>query len=195
MSITAYKIESVGHDRTGKDYGYVNIMYRYGNKRSCPQPDQCEKMEVMWADESVYGPPAPGSKVGDFIMTGLLGPWNCGVFTHREIAQRLMDTFTGLKIKELKWFENPREKTLKSGKLRARRARWLPEREVDLVYLYSDYYIDAREPTSAQTDFFTVTRMDAWGVSTWFMCTPQAAEKLIAMDFENLTVKATTIVG
>ena len=67
--------------------------------------------------------------------------------------------------------------------------------EVDLVYLYSDYYIDAREPTSAQTDFFTVTRMDAWGVSTWFMCTPQAAEKLIAMDFENLTVKATTIVG
>ena len=163
MSITAYKIESVGHDRTGKDYGYVNIMYRYGNKRSCPQPDQCEKMEVMWADESVYGPPAPGSKVGDFIMTWLMGPWNCGVFTHREIAQRLMDTFTGLKIKELKWFENPREKTLKSGKLRARRARWLPEREVDLVYLYSDYYIDAREPTSAQTDFFTVTRMDAWG--------------------------------
>ena len=49
MSITAYKIESVGHDRTGKDYGYVNIMYRYGNKRSCHQPDQCEQMEVMWA--------------------------------------------------------------------------------------------------------------------------------------------------
>lgn len=42
-----------------------------------------------------------------------MGSWNCGVFTHREIAQRLMDTFTGLKIKELAWFENPREKTLK----------------------------------------------------------------------------------
>ena len=66
MSITAYKVEAVGHDRTGKDFGYVNIMYRYGNKQSCPRPDQCEKMEVMWADESVYGPPAPGSKVGDF---------------------------------------------------------------------------------------------------------------------------------
>ena len=78
MSITAYKIEAVGHDRTGKDFGYVNIMYRYGNKQSCPRPDQCEKMEVMWADESVYGPPAPGSKVGDFIMTWLMGPWNCG---------------------------------------------------------------------------------------------------------------------
>ena len=65
----------------------------------------------------------------------------------------------------------------------------------DLVYLYSDYYIDAREPTSAQTDFFTVTRMDAWGVSTWFMCTTEAAEKLIAMNYDNLAVKETTIVG
>ena len=25
MSITAYKIEVVGHDRTGEDYGYVKI--------------------------------------------------------------------------------------------------------------------------------------------------------------------------
>ena len=173
MSITAYKIEAVGHDRTGKNFGYVNIMYRYGNKQSCPRPDQCEKMEVMWADESVYGPPAPGSKVGDFIQTWLMGSWNCGVFTHREIAQRLMDAFTGLKLKELEWFENPREKTLKNGKPRARRAKWLPEREVDLVYLYSDHYLDARNPTPTETDFFTVTRMDAWGVSTWFMCTPQ----------------------
>ena len=117
MSITAYKVEAVGHDRTGEDYGYVNIMYRYGNKQSCPRPDQCEKLEVMWADESVYGPPAPGSKVGDFIKTWLMGSWDCGVFTHREIAQRLMDTFTGLKLKELAWFENPREKALKNGKL------------------------------------------------------------------------------
>ena len=112
MSITAYKVEAVGHDRTGEDYGYVNIMYRYGNKQPYPRPDQCEKMEVMWADESVYGPPAPGSKAGDFIKTWLMGSWDCGVFTHREIAQRLMDTFTGLKLKELAWFENPREKKL-----------------------------------------------------------------------------------
>ena len=175
MFITAYKVEAVGHDRTGEDYGYVNIMYRYGNKQSCPRPDQCEKIEVMWADESVYGPPAPGSKVGDFIKTWLMGSWDCGVFTHREIAQRLMDTFTGLKLKELAWFENPREKTLKNGKPRVRRAKWLPEREVDLVYLYADHTIDARNPTPAQTDFFTVTRMDAWGVSTWFMCTSEAA--------------------
>ena len=43
MSITAYKIEAVGHDRTGEDYGYVNIMYRYGNKQPCPRPDQWRK--------------------------------------------------------------------------------------------------------------------------------------------------------
>ena len=135
------------------------------------------------------------SKVGDFIQTWLMGSWDCGVFTHREIAQRLMDTFTGLKIKELAWFENPREKTLKNGKPRARRAKWLPDREVDLVYLYSDRYLDARNPSPAETDFFTVTRMDAWGMSTWFMCTPEAAGKLIAMDYDNLAVQETTIVG
>ena len=47
----------------------------------------------------------------------------------------------------------------------------------------------------AETDFFTVTRMDAWGMSTWFMCTPEAAGKLIAMDYDNLAVQETTIVG
>ena len=115
--------------------------------------------------------------------------------TQSETGEKVSVRFTGLKIKELAWFENPRERTLKNGKPRVRRARWLPEREVELVYLYSDCYIDAREPASAQTDFFTVTRMDAWGVSTWFMCTPEAAEKLIAMDYDNLAVKETTIVG
>ena len=113
----------------------------------------------------------------------------------REIARRLSDTFTGLKTKELEWFENPREKTLKNGQPRVRRARWLPEREVELVYLYADHTIDARDPTPAETDFFTVTRMDPWGVSTWFMCTPETAGKLAAMDFENLDIQETTIVG
>ena len=58
MSITAYKIEAVGHDRTGKNFGYVNIMYRYGNKQSCPRPDQCEKMEVMRASMDLLLPAA-----------------------------------------------------------------------------------------------------------------------------------------
>ena len=102
------------------------------------------------------------------MADGLL---DCGVFTHREIAQRLMDTFTGLKLKELEWFENLREKTLKNGKPRARQAKWLPEREVDLVYLYSDHYLDARNPTSPKP---TSSRLQGWmpqGMSTWFMCT------------------------
>ena len=46
MSITAYKIDAVGHDRTGEDYGYVNIMYRYGNKQSCPRPDQLSLIHI-----------------------------------------------------------------------------------------------------------------------------------------------------
>ncbi len=64
---------------------------------------------------------------GRLYKTWLMGSWDCGVFTHREIAQRLMDTFTGLKIKELAWFENPRENAEK-WKPRARRAKWLPDR-------------------------------------------------------------------
>lgn len=74
MSITAFKVEANGHDRTGKDFGYVNIMYRYGNEKPFHRPEQCEKMEIIWADESVYGPPAPGCRVGDFIMTWMMGP-------------------------------------------------------------------------------------------------------------------------
>lgn len=38
MSITAYQVEAVGHDRTGRANGYVNIMYRYGGKQ--PPPDR-----------------------------------------------------------------------------------------------------------------------------------------------------------
>ena len=78
MSITAYQVEAVGHDRTGRDFGYVNIMYRYGDKKSCPRPDQCEKLEVMWADESVYGPPAPGSKVETLSRPGWWAPGTAG---------------------------------------------------------------------------------------------------------------------
>ena len=69
--------------------------------------------------------------------------------------------------------------------------KWLPEREVDLMYLYSAHYLDARNPTPAETDFFTITRLDAWGESTWFMCTPEAAEKPDCHGYDNLAVKET----
>ena len=118
------------------------------------------------------------------------------MFTHREIAQRLMDTFTGLKVKELAWFENPREKTLKK-----RKAPCAPGQVAagagggSGVPLPPTAILTPEIPLPPETDFFTVTRLDAWGVSTWFMCTPEAAENLIAMDYDNLAVKETTIVG
>ena len=37
--MTAYEVQAHGHDRNGDDYGYVNIMYRYGGKMPCPRPD------------------------------------------------------------------------------------------------------------------------------------------------------------
>ena len=51
------------------------------------------------------------------------------------------------------------------------------------------------EDVYKRQDFFTVTRLDAWGTSTWFMCTPEAAKKLVAMDYDKLSVRETTIVG
>jgi len=158
------------------------------------RPDQCETMEVMWADASVYGPPAPGSKVGDFIQTWLMGSWNCGVFTHREIAKtthgylhRPEGQGTGVvrepKGKDAEKWEAPRA----PGQVAAGAGGggWC---------ISTDCYIDAREPASAQT--ISHRHKDGrLGLSTWFMCTPEAAGKLIAMDYDNLAVKETTIVG
>ena len=73
--------------------------------------------------------------------------------------------------------------------------QYVPMAYSNLLVSYSDRYLDSRNPSPAETDFFTVTRMDAWGMSTWFMCTPEAAGKLIAMDYDNLAVQETTIVG
>ena len=62
MSITAYQVEAVGHDRTGRDFGYVNIMNRYGNKQSCPRPDQCEKMESCGRTRASMGRLLPAAR-------------------------------------------------------------------------------------------------------------------------------------
>ena len=72
MSITAYKVEAVGHDRTGEDYGYVNIMYRYGSRQPCPRPDQCEKMEaIFWSGKRKIPPSlVSGKYCPHFVVTG-----------------------------------------------------------------------------------------------------------------------------
>ena len=106
-----------------------------------------------------------------------------------------MDSFTGLKVKELAWFENPREKTLKNGKPRVRRAKWLPDREVDLVYLYSDYYIDRQKSLSRRNRLFHRYKDGCLGREHLVHVYPGGRRKLIAMDYDNLAVQETTIVG
>ena len=80
MSITAYKVDAVGHDRTGRDFGYVNIMYRYGGKQSCPRQqggrlytDMADGLLELWgfyppgdrpaADGCLHRPEAQGTGV------------------------------------------------------------------------------------------------------------------------------------
>ena len=76
MSITAYKVEAVGHDRTGEDYGYVNIMYRYGNKKFCPPAGSVREngghvggRERLWAACSWQ----QGGRLYTDMADGLLG--------------------------------------------------------------------------------------------------------------------------
>ena len=72
-------------------------------------PEESGLPFIFDVEEELTADPAAMDVVGGMlavsythlIQTWLMGSWNCGVFTHREIAQRLMDTFTGLQIKEL----------------------------------------------------------------------------------------------
>jgi hypothetical protein len=192
MSITACEVEarSVKDD----DYGYVNIATTWKDKKVPVKSQNNKKIEAMWSNESVYG--VIGSKVGDFIETY---GWNSyrqeGIFTHRVIAEKLIKIFSGLKINEIEWKENPLGHTLKNGKPRLKRARWLPEKEVDIVHLYSDVYADVHEPKPITTDFFTAIRQENGCENNWFIFTRQAKEKLESMNFENLEIIERTING
>ena len=123
-----------------------------------------------------------------------MGSWNCGVFTHWEIAQRLMDAFTGLKLKELEWFENPREKTLKTanpvraGPSGCRSGRRIWSISTPTTTLTPEIRLP-QKPT------FHRHKDGRLGREHLVYVYPQAAEKLIAMDYDNLAVKETTIVG
>lgn len=198
MSITANDIDVASY--VGDDFNYVTIGVTWKGKKHLEVPTECERTQVMWSHESPFG--VVGSKVGDFI--GCYGDDSSrqeGVFTHRHIAELLCKTFTGLKYHELDWHENPLEKMLTSGKPRLKKAKWLPEKEVDLVHLFSDVYVDVGNPTAIETDFFNVIR---WHESIknrkkikwkrpWFMCSDTAAEKLKAMNYTCLYIKQRTI--
>jgi hypothetical protein len=195
MAITAYEVES--RSFLGDDFSYVSIAVTWKGKDYLERPTECEKTKVMWSHDSIYG--VVGSKVGDFIECYGQGANDQeGVFTHRHIAENLVNTFSGLKINELEWLENPLEKVLVSGKPRVKKARWLPDRDVDLVHLYSDVYVDVYNPVSVESDFFNVIRWDIvkhgkkW-LCTWFMCNESTSKKLKKMGFKNLRVKKATI--
>ena len=192
MSITAWAVEA--KSCKDDDYGYVNIATTWKDKKMPVKPQNNEKIEAMWSHESVYG--VIGCKVGDFIETyGLSSSLQEGVFTHRTIAEKLIKIFSGLKINEIEWKENPLGHTLKNGKPRLKRANWLPEKEVDIVHMYSDAYIDVRDPKPITTDFFTVIRQEKGYEKNWFMCTQQTKEKLEEMHFENIKIVERTISG
>jgi len=187
MSITAWNVEAKSFKND--DYGYVNIATTWNGKDEPLKPNR-GLTEAMWSHESLYG--VIGSKVGDFIeVHGVNSSWQEGIFTHRSIAEKLISLFSGLKINEIQWRENPLEHKLNNGKPRTKKAKWLPEKEVDIVHLYSDVYIDVCNPQPITTDFFTAIRDER----PWFMCTRQAKEKLIKMDFENLKIIERTIQG
>ena len=187
-------MEAVGYEESQEDYGYVHIMYAW-HKTGTWDID-CKVIDVMWADECVYGTTVHGSKVGDFIQTWLEGA-EYGIFTHRTIAQKLINEFSGLKIKELQWFENPYEKVLKSGKSRIKRPKWLPDEQPDLVYLYSDVRIDVNAPSEIKTDFFVLHRTipnDVANSGSWFMCSKQTAQRLKKLSYTNIEFRESTIV-
>ena len=181
----------------GDDFSYVTIGVTWKGKKELEIPTKCEKTQVMWSHESAYG--VVGSKIGDFI--GCYGEDSSlqeGVFTHRYIAELLTKKFTGLAFNEVIWVENPFEKTLTTGKPRLKKAKWLPEKEVDLVHLYSDQYVDVRNPTPFKTDFFNVFRKHEGKINfqaTWLMCTDETALKLTEMNFTCLYIKQSTING
>jgi len=181
----------------GDDYSYVTIGVTWKGKKYLEIPTECEKTQVMWSHESHYG--VVGSKVGDFIgCYGWASSLQEGIFTHRHIAKLLIEKFTGLKFNEVIWVENPLENTLSTGKPRLKKAKWLPEKGVDLVHLYSDKYIDVRNPTPFETDFFNVFRKEKGKIdyqNTWLMCTDKTAKELSKMNFTCLYIEKVTVKG
>lgn len=194
--ITAYRLDtkSVVDD----DYSYVTVGVTSAGKKYLEVPTKTERTQVMWSHESEYG--VVGAKVGDFIAHyGESASLQEGVFTHRHIAELLTQKFTELKFNEVVWVENPLEKTLSTGKPRLKKAKWLPEKEVDLVHLYSDQYIDVCNPTPVKTDFFNIFRINRTSKNsyqnTWLMCTEKTAKELIDLNYTCLYVTKSTIWG
>jgi len=196
LNAQSYKIDYDDDDDHNDDYGYVNIATTWTGKYMPSKPLSEEKTEAMWSHDSMYGAGNIGAKIGDFIQVHCVNASSQeGIFTHRKIAEKLLNTFSGLKMNEINWRNNPLEHTLNSGKPRVKRAKWLPEREVDIVHIYSDISIDVRNPQPIITDFFTAIRDDDGDESSWFLCTEETSKKLKQMGLENIELKKCNING
>jgi hypothetical protein len=196
MPITAYNVRSESF--VENDFSFVSIAVTWKGKDYLERPTECKKTKVMWSHNSLYG--VIGSKVGDFVECTGQGAAirQEGLFTHRNIAETLINTFSGLKINELEWLENPYEKILPNGKPRTKKAKWLPDKSVDLVHLYSDIFVDVNNPIHTEKDFFTVVRWDIMkhgkkNLSTWFMCNESTSKRLRKLKFKNLSIKKVSI--
>lgn len=89
MSITAYQLEAVGHDRSGRDFGYVNIMYRYGDKKYCPYfvfKGTSEYLGVCFFDSVDYGFLTDGA---EFLIYDGVNAVGCGHVIRRTIPRRI----------------------------------------------------------------------------------------------------------
>ncbi|MEI3363207.1 MAG: hypothetical protein V8R75_12065 [Oscillospiraceae bacterium] len=64
MSMTAYEVQTHGHDRNGDDYGYVNIMYRYGGKMPCPDRIGVRRWRSCGQTRAFMGRPPPAVRWG-----------------------------------------------------------------------------------------------------------------------------------
>lgn len=193
MSITGYwTIAAMSYENN--DYGYVNIATTWKGKNMPSKPIVNEKTDAMWSHQSAYG--VIGSKVGDFIQVyGVNASLQEGIFTHRHIAEWLTTRFTGLKMNEIQWLENPLEYTLASGKPRAKKAKWLPEKECDIVHVYSDIYINVSDPQPITTDFFTAIRQEKSYENNWFMCNRSVKEAVEKMGYKNIKFRNNPVIG
>ncbi len=171
---------------SSNDYDYVCLTTLWKGKKKSNSPS--EKITVMWSHENSYG--VIGSKVGDFIDVYLRTDEHEGIFVRRKIAIDLIECFTGLKICEVEFIENPKAKFLSKDKPRIKRAKWLPNEEVDIVLLYSNNYI-INETDQIKTDFFTVKRISTG--DNWFMCDENTATKLMKKGYSQLLIEQSDI--
>ncbi|MDR6919107.1 hypothetical protein J2X66_006013 [Pseudomonas sp. 3296] len=181
----------------GDDYGQYAVLTTSPMSGDVPAtPRRNVLTPVMWTNESVYGV-TPGTIVADCVEVHGWGSSNQeGVFMARSVAERIRAEFEGVQISELSWQDNPLATTLRNGKSRKGRPAWLPDTPFDLVHVWSDIYVDVRNPPLLlPTGLFTATRSQGMHFNNWFLCDENAAAQIAGWDIRNLQIRAVEISG